>query len=188
MSTMPSIPPPGKPAPLFREQALAQAGAKQYGTVLLFQTRANRLIEIMALLLTLCLLALLSFASYTQKAPLHGVLRPAAGSGGQLEALAEVPAQFAARLHPGSPVSIRYAAYPFQQFGQGRGVVEQVELVPPADPDGVEAARYRAHIRLVQRAEDDRHGALVLQAGMAFDATARLETRRLYRWLLASGA
>lgn len=188
MSATPSTPKPGEPAPLFREQALTQAGAKQYGTVLLFQTRANRLIEILALLLTLCLVALLSLASYTQKAPLHGVLQPAAGSGGRLEALAEVPVQFAARLHPGTPVSIRYAAYPFQQFGQFRGTVEQVELVPPSDPDGIEAARYRAHIRLAPLAPDARHEAIPLQPGMAFDASARLETRRLYRWLLASGA
>jgi membrane fusion protein len=111
-------------------------------------------------------------------------------AGSELEAELYAPSRAAGFLQPGMPVLLRYAAYPYQKFGQARGRVREVSAtaMPPEEltPARVSATEgmYRVRVALERQhitADGVEHP---LSAGAALHATVLLERRRLYEWVL----
>jgi len=88
-----------------------------------------------------------------------------------------LPSQAVGRVRPGMPVRLRYAGYPFQEYGSGRGEIASVSEVNRAD--GREPS-FRAQIAVVSLPADvDR-----VPAGMSVSADVLLQSRPLWAWLL----
>jgi membrane fusion protein len=90
----------------------------------------------------------------------------------------------------GSEVRLRYAAFPYQKFGQAQGSVLSVSEAPLAQADA--AARLGARVEPVYRVVVALRSQSVmaygaprrLLPGMDVEADVLLETRRLYEWAL----
>ncbi len=111
-------------------------------------------------------------------------------AGSPLEAELYVSARAAVFARPGTPVQIRYPAYPFQKFGQFQGTVSEVSHSPLVDAPAADSPRrsgealYRIRVALARQDVLLAGQARPLMAGMALDASLLLETRKLYEWLL----
>ena len=98
----------------------------------------------------------------------------------------------------GQEVHLRYAAFPFQKFGMGDGVVETIEQSPyapqelPARITGTLGAAslqggepvYRIVVALRAQTIDAYGRGKALRPGMLFEADVVEDRRRLYEWLL----
>ena len=97
----------------------------------------------------------------------------------------------------GQRVHLRYAAYPYQKFGMGDGVVDAIEKSPYAPQElptqviatlgaGAQGAEpvYRIVVNLDAQTIDAYGLAQPLKAGMVFEADVIQDTRRLYEWLM----
>jgi len=103
--------------------------------------------------------------------------------GSALQAELDVPSRSVAFVRVGTPVWLRYDAYPHSMFGQHLGTVVRIDV-------GVAAADGRvSHRVLVRLASQELHVAAgqsyPLMPGLALNASLRLEERRLVEWLLA---
>jgi membrane fusion protein len=105
-----------------------------------------------------------------------------------------VPSRAAGRLQAGQEVKLRYRAFPFQQYGQFDGRVATVsgnalsasELAPEIavlTAPGTEAL-YQVRVALAAQSVPIPGARLPLRPGALVDASIRLETRRLYEWML----
>ena len=108
------------------------------------------------------------------------------GSG--LHAQLLVPTRAIGFVQPGQQVVLRYDAFPFQRFGQYRGVVEQVsrtvwspgEKVGPAT---VKEPVYRVDVRLDAQHVVSGHQKLALRPGMSVNADILQEKRKVWEWV-----
>ncbi|MCE2660189.1 MAG: HlyD family secretion protein [Rubrivivax sp.] len=118
-------------------------------------------------------------------------------SSSELVARLYVPSRGAGFVRPGTEVQLRYDAYPYQKFGQHRGVVSAVSAAaiglsdigpglgaPPvlAAPGG--EALFAVTVKLPSQTIGQGAKPLPLQAGMQLEADLMHETRRLYEWIL----
>lgn len=115
-------------------------------------------------------------------------LLPAAGA---MEAHLFAPSRAVGFVAPGQKVRVRYAAYPFQKFGQHEGEVVQVaraalspgelppQLVLPAPPEPL----YRITVRLASQHVLAYGKAQPLAAGMQLEADVLQDRRRLIEWV-----
>lgn len=110
-----------------------------------------------------------------------------------LQAQILVPGRAIGFISPGTPVMLRYAAFPYQKFGQQRGRVMEISrsALSPAEvttltgqvPPENEGPLYRVQVAL------DRQYVLVfgkqepIKPGAAFEADVLIERRRLVEWL-----
>ena len=98
----------------------------------------------------------------------------------------------------GQPVRLRYAAYPYQKFGMGTGLVASIEQSPyapqelppqiaatlgPAAAQGAEPV-YRIVVAINAQTIATYGRAVQLKAGMVFEADVLQDRRRLFEWLL----
>jgi len=121
--------------------------------------------------------------------PLAAVLE----SGGKLEAELYAPTRAIGFIKPGSQVLVRYQAFPYQKFGQHRGVVREisrtplqsVEIASPSmrDPGSTEPL-YRIRVTLDSQTVQAYGNAEPLRAGMQLDASLLLEHRKLFEWVI----
>lgn len=109
-----------------------------------------------------------------------------------LEAHLYAPSRSIGFVEVGQEVWIRYAAFPYQTFGLQRGTVAAVGRTPigPRDvPAGVRTADeplYRVVVALQDqavRASGAVTGAHALRAGMALEADAVQERRKVWQWV-----
>jgi len=112
--------------------------------------------------------------------------------GAPIEAHLFAPSRAIGFVERGQAVRIRYAAYPFQKFGQQEGVVTQVSRTPlaptelpsqlalPAAPEGL----YRITVRLASAHVIAYGRAHALTAGMQLEADVMQDRRRLIEWAL----
>jgi membrane fusion protein len=97
-------------------------------------------------------------------------------------------------IKPGMSVSLRYQAYPYQKFGQFRGVVQEVantplspnELAIPGAAAGLNSNTpiYLVRVKLSSQSIKAYGERMQLKAGMAVDASLLLDKRRLIEWVL----
>lgn len=116
-----------------------------------------------------------------QPAQLLAVLLP---KGARLQAELELPSSAAAFVRPGQRVQLRYAAFPYQKFGQHEGVVQ--ELSRAALPTGAQASAersYRVLVRPLQQTVQAYGQAVPLQVDMAVEADVMLSERSLIEWI-----
>jgi membrane fusion protein len=98
-------------------------------------------------------------------------------------------------VREGAPVMLRYAAYPYQKFGQHEGVVtaisraalrpDEVDIGVPLPPEGGQRSTlYRLTVK-PREAAIPAYGELEpLQVGMQVEADIFLDTRPLWQWIL----
>jgi len=90
----------------------------------------------------------------------------------------------------GSEVRLRYAAFPYQKFGQAPGTVLSVSEAPLAQADAAARAGapvepvYRVVVALRSQSVTAYGAPRRLLPGMEVEADVLLETRRLYEWAL----
>jgi len=112
--------------------------------------------------------------------------------GSRIHAELYVPSRAIGFIHQGSPVLLRYHAYPFQKFGHGRGRVSsfsRIALAPSelnATPGLASASEplYRITVELTNQSVIAYGKSEALQVGMQVDADIMHERRRLYEWVL----
>lgn len=107
-------------------------------------------------------------------------------AGSILEAVLYAPTRTVGSVRPGTPVELRFDAFPYEKFGLFRGTVTEVSATPvmpsewpePSRGDG-DTLRYRVRVAI------DVAGlgpAIQLKAGMRAQAALQLERRKLYEW------
>jgi membrane fusion protein len=108
------------------------------------------------------------------------------------------PTRAAGFIEPGQAVKLRYAAYPYQKFGQHQGTVTSVDKTPYAPqelpPQVVAAlqsashatpeATYRITVQLAQQTIDAYGKPQSLKPGMLVEADIIQRTQRIYEWML----
>ncbi|PND39487.1 anibiotic ABC transporter [Paucibacter aquatile] len=112
-------------------------------------------------------------------------------SGAALQAQLQLPSSAAAFVQPGQKVALRYAAFPYQKFGQHEGVVQEVSraaVQPPAAGGaggaGAAAERsYRVLVRPLSQTVMAYGQPVALQADMQVEADVMLSERRLIEWI-----
>ena len=127
-----------------------------------------------------------------------GLLATLIPEGRRLEAQLFASTRQVGFVETGQRVHLRYAAYPYQKFGMGTGVVETIEQSPYAPqelpsqvvatlggdaPSGSEPV-YRIVVRLDAQTIDAYGRPQALKPGMIFVADVIQDRRRLYEWLL----
>ncbi|WP_332611189.1 HlyD family secretion protein [Achromobacter sp. ESBL13] len=124
--------------------------------------------------------------------------------GATLVAELYAPSRAVGFVAPGDPVLMRFAAYPYQTYGQQAGVVQNVthsalpqwQLHDGASGDGNTAGSNNANVggpgepmyRITVSLETPARGPdgkpLALRPGMRLDADLLQQTRRLYQWAI----
>jgi membrane fusion protein len=93
------------------------------------------------------------------------------------------PSRAVGFVAPGDRVRLRYAAFPYQKFGQAFGTVRSVSLAPLADAAlGDGAPVYRVVVELKSQVVMAYGAPRRLKPGMEVEADVLLEKRRLYEW------
>jgi membrane fusion protein len=110
--------------------------------------------------------------------------------GSELEAQLLVPSNAIGFVHEGTPVVLRYQAYPYQKFGQQYGNVVQVSrsALSPAEAatllgQKVTTPLYRVLVSLDRQTIDAYGKAEALKPGMALNADLLLDRRSLWQWV-----
>jgi len=114
-----------------------------------------------------------------------------------LEAQLYVPSQAMGFVREGQTVLLRYQSFPYQKFGQAKGVVSSIArtalspaelaanglaLIPSLQVSNEPV--YRIHVQLEQQNIIAYGEQQPLQAGMVLEADILQERRRLYEWVL----
>jgi membrane fusion protein len=118
--------------------------------------------------------------------------------GATMEGEVYVPSQAVKTLQVGSEISVRYAAFPFENYGQFHGIVSEVaevaipvsELPKLADSvtseyAGQDVSLYRVRLTLPQQKIQNGSRLISLRPGMKFEATVTTETRPIYKWVFS---
>ncbi|MFM9437776.1 membrane fusion protein [Janthinobacterium sp. CG_23.3] len=116
-------------------------------------------------------------------------------AGAVLEAQLYVPSRAVGFIEAGQKVSIRYAAFPYQKFGQHEGRVTEVsrsallaqDMPAQLVASEIGAARegmYRVRVALARQSISSYGKAQALSAGMQLDADVLQDRRSLLEWLL----
>lgn len=146
------------------------------------------------------------------RAPLAGVVRTVTAEPGQfvsttqaiasiipigsnMEVVLYAPSRAIGLLAIGAEVTLRFQAFPYQRFGQQRGLVSEVastamrveELTAMTSPvAGASSSEpvYRIRVKLDRQSVTAYGVDRPLKAGMAVEASIALERRYLYQWAL----
>jgi hypothetical protein len=108
------------------------------------------------------------------------------------------PTRSAGFIEPGQAVKLRYAAYPYQKFGQHQGTVTSVDKTPYAPQElppqvvaalqsGSQAtpeATYRITVQLEQQTIDAYGKPQALKPGMLVEADIIQRSQRIVEWML----
>ena len=126
-----------------------------------------------------------------------GLLATLIPEGAPLEAQLFASTRQIGFVERGQRVHLRYAAYPYQKFGMGHGIVSAIEKSPyapqelptqviatlgPGALQGGESV-YRIVVKLEAQTIVTYGQAQPLKSGMMFEADVIQDTRRLYEWL-----
>ncbi len=111
-------------------------------------------------------------------------------AGSVLRAQLLVPSRAIGFIHPGARLNLRYAAFPYQEFGQYHGVVTSISrsALTPAQVSGLiqeqtKRPLYRVMVRLDRQLVDVYGRPEHLKAGLGLKASIMLDRRRLIQWV-----
>jgi membrane fusion protein len=112
-----------------------------------------------------------------------------APEGGELQAQLLVPTRAAGLIELGQSVGLKYAAFPYPQFGIQRARIARIEsaVLRPAElraPVSVQEPVYRVVAALEAQSVQAFGRSYPLQPGMLLDAEIVLEKRSLLEWIL----
>lgn len=111
---------------------------------------------------------------------------------GRLEAELLVPGVAVGVMAPGDRVQLRYAAFPYQQYGHQAGVVVSIGKAALAEAELLQLAGsvkaggpfYRVTVELAQQSWPVSGAVATLKPGMRLDADLLGERRRVIQWVL----
>ena len=129
-------------------------------------------------------IAIASGQSVTADSPFATIL-PA---GSKLQAEMLVPTRAIGFVTKGKEVVMRYEAFPFERFGQYRGVIAEVSQTvwSPGDkigPLAVREAAYRIIVKLDKQSVAVMGQEIPLRSGMLVNADILLDKRSLLEWI-----
>jgi len=108
-----------------------------------------------------------------------------------IEARLLVPAAAIGFLKQGNVVYLRYSAFPYQQFGQGKAVVysiSETSLLPDEIALGsklsVTEPMYLVKARIERQFVSGNGARYALKPGLVLDADIMVERHRIYQWLM----
>jgi len=107
-------------------------------------------------------------------------------AGAALQAQLQLPSSAAAFVRPGQKVALRYAAFPYQKFGQHEGVVQEVSraaLLAQVGSSSAGERSYRVLVRPLSQTVMAYGQPVALQADMQVEADVMLSERRLIEWI-----
>lgn len=102
----------------------------------------------------------------------------------QLEAHLAVPGAAIGFVAPGDVVLLRYAAYPYQKFGQHRGRVLRISRNALAAAEGGGEPAYRVVVALERQSVRAGGDERALRPGLVLEADILGERRQLWEWLV----
>jgi membrane fusion protein len=112
-------------------------------------------------------------------------------TGAELEARLLVPASAIGFIKKGHTVMLRYSAYPYQQFGQGRGTVYSISATSLLPEDialvaklSVTEPMYLVKIKIESQEISGNGATYDLKPGLVLDADVMLESHKVYQWLI----
>jgi membrane fusion protein len=111
-------------------------------------------------------------------------------SGSALEAELFVPSRAIGFVRIGQHVGIRYAAFPYQNFGRYAGTIAEIsqniltKADTPSGPIELKEPAYRVTAKLDRQDVDAYGKKMPLQAGMLLQADIILDRRSLMKWIL----
>jgi len=103
--------------------------------------------------------------------------------GSQLLAELQLPSSAAAFVRTGLRVNLRYAAFPYQKFGQHQGVVKELARAAGPGAPGTPERSYRVLVSLPRQHVLAYGEPLPLQPDMQVEADVMLSQRRLIEWI-----
>ncbi len=127
--------------------------------------------------------------SVSTSQPLASILQ----TDGRLEAELYAPTKAVGFIQAGTEVLVRYQAFPYQKFGQYRGVVREISrsalqpseiTLPLARDPGSTDPLYRIRVSLDSQEVRAYGKAEPLKSGMQLEASLVLEHRKLYEWVI----
>src|SRR5258706_11646112 len=127
--------------------------------------------------------------SVSTSQPLASILQ----TDGRLEAELYAPTKAVGFIQAGTEVLVRYQAFPYQKFGQSRGVVREISrsalqpseiTLPLARDPGSTDPLYRIRVSLDSQEVRAYGKAEPLKSGMQLEASLVLEHRKLYEWVI----
>lgn len=111
-------------------------------------------------------------------------------AGSVLRAQLLVPSRAIGFIHPGSRLNLRYAAFPYQEFGQYHGIVTSISrsALTPTQVAGLTQEQskkplYRVMVRLDRQRVDVYGRPESLKSGLGLKASIMLDRRRLIQWV-----
>jgi membrane fusion protein len=119
----------------------------------------------------------------------HTLLASIVPEHSELQGVLLVPARAIGFVRPGSNVLLKYAAYPYQQFGLYESTVIDVDksILDPREasfPIEIKEAFYRITVRLAEQTVNVYGKPHSLTAGMLFDGVILGEKRRIWQWIM----
>ncbi|WP_334002263.1 HlyD family secretion protein [Burkholderia cepacia] len=109
----------------------------------------------------------------------------------KIEARLLVPAAAIGFVKKGDVVYLRYSAFPYQQFGQGKGIVysiSETSLMPNDIALGsrlsVAEPMYLVKVRTERQFVSGNGATYALKSGLLVDADIMVEQHRLYQWIM----
>ncbi|WGS44625.1 HlyD family efflux transporter periplasmic adaptor subunit [Burkholderia sp. JSH-S8] len=109
----------------------------------------------------------------------------------EVEARLLVPAAAIGFVKKGDVVYLRYSAFPYQQFGQGKGVIysiSETSLMPDEIALGsrlsVTEPMYLVKARIERQFVSGNGMRYALKPGLTIDADVMVEQHRIYQWLM----
>lgn len=111
----------------------------------------------------------------------------------KLQAVLYLSPKQAGFIKLGAKVKIKYAAYPYQKFGTGHGIVDQIFKTPylTTELHAHHTANllngelyFRVTVTLESQNIQANRELIPLKSGLAIEADIAQETRKLYQWLL----
>lgn len=163
---------------LFRPEVSRARAEAWLGTTRLPSPRIARAASLLALALIACVALLLAFGQYTRRVHATGAL--VASASGALHVELRVAETDIGGIVPGTPATLRYAAFPYRRDGVRFGRVVAIAAPAAAERDAGDASRWRVLVAPDPPSGRDGPPALPLRAGMRVDADLVLERRRLY--------
>jgi len=163
---------------LFRPEVSRARAEAWLGTTRLPSPRIAWPATLLALALIVCVALFLAFGQVTRR--VHATGEVVSFASGPLRVALRVAEADIGRIVPGTPVVLRYAAFPHRRDGVRFGRV--LAIGPPAAADGDTAAESRWRVLVAPDPPAPREGrpALPLRAGMQVDADLVLDRRPLY--------
>jgi membrane fusion protein len=116
------------------------------------------------------------------------VLATIVPEGASMEVELQVPSESIGFVRKGTPVLLKYAAFPYQKFGTYRGRVSFVPSAPTFSGDQTTTEQpsiFIVKVQLDRQSVRTDSGFVKLVPGMAVSASVMLEKRRLHEWILA---